>query len=179
MLGSSWAASQLADSQEGLSSMSEWRSVRRTTRTGPSRPGIWLDYGDANMSIHARDVETTNTATSPEGNSRSLGLFGDLVILRCWCYDSHNSVKKLNCPCAWLINHYAMKAYGGMEVQLHIFLTSALVAGEWLASCPGRFTPGKETPLPIGYEIGWTPEPVWTTWRRENSWPYRDSNSDS
>jgi hypothetical protein len=23
-----------------------------------------------------------------------------------------------------------------------------------------------------------TPEPVWTTWRRENSWPYRYSNSD-
>jgi hypothetical protein len=24
----------------------------------------------------------------------------------------------------------------------------------------------------------WAPEPVWTTWRRENSWPYRNSNSD-
>jgi hypothetical protein len=34
----------------------------------------------------------------------------------------------------------------------------------------------KEPPLPIGLEAGWTPEPVWTTWRRENSWPYRDSN---
>jgi hypothetical protein len=26
--------------------------------------------------------------------------------------------------------------------------------------------------------LGGAPEPVWTTWRRENSWPYRDSNSD-
>jgi hypothetical protein len=27
---------------------------------------------------------------------------------------------------------------------------------------------------------GWVgPEPVWTTWRRENSWPYRDSSHDS
>jgi hypothetical protein len=25
---------------------------------------------------------------------------------------------------------------------------------------------------------GWAPEPVRTMWRRENSWPYRDSNSD-
>jgi hypothetical protein len=26
---------------------------------------------------------------------------------------------------------------------------------------------------------GWViPEPVWTTWRRQNSWPYQDSNSD-
>jgi hypothetical protein len=35
-----------------------------------------------------------------------------------------------------------MKAYGGMDVQSHIFLTSALAGGEWSASCPGRFTPG-------------------------------------
>jgi hypothetical protein len=35
-----------------------------------------------------------------------------------------------------------MKAYGGVGVQIHIFLTSALVWGEWSASRPGRFTPG-------------------------------------
>jgi hypothetical protein len=35
-----------------------------------------------------------------------------------------------------------MKAYGGVDVQIHIFLTSALVEGEWLASRAGRFTPG-------------------------------------
>jgi hypothetical protein len=34
-------------------------------------------------------------------------------------------------------------------------------------------------PPPIGQDVGWTPEPVWRKWRRENSWPYRDSNSDS
>jgi hypothetical protein len=27
-----------------------------------------------------------------------------------------------------------------MDVQIHIFLTSALVGGEWSASFPGRFT---------------------------------------
>jgi hypothetical protein len=32
-----------------------------------------------------------------------------------------------------------MKAYGGVDV--HIFLTSALVWGEWSASCPDRFSP--------------------------------------
>jgi hypothetical protein len=37
--------------------------------------------------------------------------------------------------------------------------------------------PGKEPSVPIGYEAGWTPEPVWTTWKRENSWSYHDSNS--
>jgi hypothetical protein len=30
-----------------------------------------------------------------------------------------------------------MNTYGGVEVQLHAFLTSALVGGEWSASCPG------------------------------------------
>jgi hypothetical protein len=39
-----------------------------------------------------------------------------------------------------------MKAYGGVDVQTHIFLTSALVGGEWSASLPGRFTPEERTP---------------------------------
>jgi hypothetical protein len=34
-----------------------------------------------------------------------------------------------------------MKAYRGVDVQIHIYLTSALVGGEWSASCPCRFTP--------------------------------------
>jgi hypothetical protein len=34
-----------------------------------------------------------------------------------------------------------MKAYGEVDVQIHIFLASALAGGEWSASCPGRFTP--------------------------------------
>jgi hypothetical protein len=61
-----------------------------------------------------------------------------------------------------------MKAYGAVDVKIHIFLTSALVGGVV------SFTP----PVPIGYEAGWASEPVWTTRRKENSWPYRDSNSD-
>jgi hypothetical protein len=35
-----------------------------------------------------------------------------------------------------------MKAYGGVDIWIHIFLTSALVGEEWSASRPGRFTPG-------------------------------------
>jgi hypothetical protein len=30
---------------------------------------------------------------------------------------------------------------GGVDVQTHIFSTSALVGGEWSAARPGRFTP--------------------------------------
>jgi hypothetical protein len=36
-----------------------------------------------------------------------------------------------------------MKTYGGVDVVIHVFLTSALV-GEWSASRPGRFTTGTD-----------------------------------
>jgi hypothetical protein len=39
-----------------------------------------------------------------------------------------------------------MKAYGGMDVHIHISLTSALAGGEWSASRPGRCTPGERAP---------------------------------
>jgi hypothetical protein len=38
-----------------------------------------------------------------------------------------------------------MKEYGGVDVYIHIFLTSALTGGEWSALGPHRFTLG-ETP---------------------------------
>jgi hypothetical protein len=69
-----------------------------------------------------------------------------------------------------------MNAYGGVDIYIHIFLTSALAGGEWSAS---RFTSGERAPGThrIGGWVG--PVPVWTTWKRENSLPYRDSKSDS
>jgi hypothetical protein len=39
-----------------------------------------------------------------------------------------------------------MKAYGGVNVLIHIFLTSALVGGEWSGSRPSRYTPGERAP---------------------------------
>jgi hypothetical protein len=39
-----------------------------------------------------------------------------------------------------------MKAYGGVDLQIHIFLTSALAGDEWSASRPGRFTPRGKGP---------------------------------
>jgi hypothetical protein len=39
-----------------------------------------------------------------------------------------------------------VKAYGGVDVEIHIFLTSALFGAGWSASRPGRFTPGERAP---------------------------------
>jgi hypothetical protein len=43
-----------------------------------------------------------------------------------------------------------MKVYEGVDVKIHVFLTSALVGGEWSASSPGRFIP--HTHWIVGWE---------------------------
>jgi len=67
------------------------------------------------------------------------------------------------------IKCHAMKMYGGVEVQLQAFLNSALDGGEWSASCPGHFTPGKHTLIHTVQEARWAPEPVWIWLQREKS----------
>jgi hypothetical protein len=59
--------------------------------------------------------------------------------------------KRLSCPCAQRIKHYAM-VYRGVDVlvYIHMFLTSALAGGEWSASRPGRFTPWERDLVPFG-----------------------------
>jgi hypothetical protein len=39
-----------------------------------------------------------------------------------------------------------MKACEEVDVEIHIFLASALAGGEWSASRPGRYTPGEIAP---------------------------------
>jgi hypothetical protein len=45
-------------------------------------------------------------------------------------------------------------AYVGADVEIHIFLTSALAGDEWSASRPGRVISGERAPVPIGQEVG-------------------------
>jgi hypothetical protein len=44
-----------------------------------------------------------------------------------------------------------MRTYGGVDLYIHVFLTSVLAAGEWSASRPGRFTPGTHL---VGPRVG-------------------------
>jgi hypothetical protein len=66
---------------------------------------------------------------------------------------------------------HAMEALGGeRSYSSYSFSTSALDAGEWSASRPGRtLHPGKGPPVPIVQEAGWPPEPVWTQRIEEKS----------
>jgi hypothetical protein len=48
-----------------------------------------------------------------------------------------------------------MKVYGGVDVYIHVFLTSALTEGKRSASRSGRFTPGKEPPTGTHWIGGW------------------------
>jgi hypothetical protein len=47
-----------------------------------------------------------------------------------------------------------MKVYGGVDVQIHIFLTSTLVGSEWSTSRPGRFILGKKPWYPVDRRLG-------------------------
>jgi hypothetical protein len=48
-----------------------------------------------------------------------------------------------------------MKAYGGVDVWIHIFLTLALAGGEWSASRPGPLYPrGNRPRYPLDRRLG-------------------------
>jgi hypothetical protein len=52
-------------------------------------------------------------------------------------------------PVFMLIKYYAMKAYGGVAVQIHVSFTLILVGGEWPASRPCRLNLRERDPIPI------------------------------
>jgi hypothetical protein len=50
---------------------------------------------------------------------------------------------KVKSPCGYLIKQCVMKAYWGLDVRIHVFLTSVLVGVERSASRPCRYIPGR------------------------------------
>jgi hypothetical protein len=65
-------------------------------------------------------------------------------------------VKKVKLPPCIIVRLYAMKACGGVDVYIHIFLTSALLE----VSCQIHTPAAKEPPVLIEWESGYAPEPV-------------------
>jgi hypothetical protein len=68
-----------------------------------------------------------------------------------------------------LTKHYAMKAYKGVDVYIYIFVTSALVGGDWSASRPGRFTPGWSPRYPLDRRL--VGPQSWSGWHGEENSP--------
>jgi len=62
----------------------------------------------------------------------------------------------------------AMKTYVGVELQLHLFLTSTINGGKWSASRSSSITPGKAPHLPSKMEAERAREPLWTLCRSES-----------
>jgi hypothetical protein len=71
-----------------------------------------------------------------------------------------------------------MKAYGGVNVSIHIFLISAFAGGERSASRPGRFTPRERAPGTTWIGGLVDPRAGVDYVEKRKSWPYRDSNRD-
>jgi hypothetical protein len=61
---------------------------------------------------------------------------------------------KVKLRCVYLIKHYSTKTYGRVDVQIHVFLTSALLGGELSSSRPVFTTPGKNCRYPLYKKIG-------------------------
>jgi hypothetical protein len=78
------------------------------------------------------------------------------------------------------LSHYMpLRCLGGEEYSSYSFSTSALDGGEWSALPWPRFNPGKERPVRIVQEAGWTPDLVWTQGLEEKSFRLcRGSNLD-
>jgi hypothetical protein len=64
----------------------------------------------------------------------------------------------------WAPRHEPVLRNGGIAPL--VYVTSALDGGAGQLHAPANLLPRKE-PLPVGCEVGWAPEPVWTWWRSE------------
>jgi hypothetical protein len=76
--------------------------------------------------------------------SNSLGSVLELSVIGINVYERYSKCKVKLSLC--LIKHLSMKAYWGVDIQLHVFLTSALDGGQWSASRHCRFTLEERTP---------------------------------
>jgi hypothetical protein len=82
----------------------------------------------------------------------------------------------LSASCSFLVRFTLRHWRRGWHVPLNLKLPF-IVTQELQARAD--LLPGKEPPVSVGYETGWAPDSISTTWRSDNSWPCQDLNSDS
>jgi hypothetical protein len=71
-----------------------------------------------------------------------------------------------------------MKACGEWMYRSAFSWPRHYLEGSGQFHAPTALPQGKKPPVPIGYEVAWTPEAIRTTGRSENSYPHQDLNSD-
>jgi hypothetical protein len=111
-------------------------------------------------------LQTSEFAISPT-NCNSLPFSSPLAL-----YKGHNKVTELysDWHCLWCnisqnlaVSRYTKGGTGGRGITPTHSRPRHYTGDEWLASRSGRALPtGKGSPVPIGQEAGWAPEPVWT-----------------
>jgi hypothetical protein len=79
--------------------------------------------------------------------------------------DGNKKIKLSLCLTNWALRHEGVWGSGCIDPHFLDLSTNL----RWVVSSTSRLLyppPGKEPPVPIGDEVGWTPEPVWMTWRK-------------
>jgi hypothetical protein len=96
--------------------------------------------------IHSTAVQLESSKQATEIYIRPLSVVKSMFsFLWCSCkFYGVNMLKNVKLTLC-LIKHYAMKTWGSEGIASP-FLTSALVGGEWSASCPYHFTPREGVP---------------------------------
>jgi hypothetical protein len=93
-----------------------------------------------------RQYETNVTEELQSGPSHQASVHSHL-----WFTDRHNScVAFLNCQSNYrtvrikteVVSVHIMKAWKGLDIELHAFFTSELYENDWSVSSAGRLTPG-------------------------------------
>lgn len=84
--------------------------------------------------------------------------------IRTWARNSHSSWLR-GFPPSPLRPYFSHDTSFPMEISDHVHAPAALSLE-------------KETLLPFGENAGWTPEPLWTLWGKENPCPIRGYNED-
>jgi hypothetical protein len=140
MLGRSWVAAQLAASQEGLSSMSEWVSellLNRSLKEGVRRLQCAVMRGKCNSAKTMLRVWVRVNEITAEERKQMLRMALKFISVRFWPY---SFVPLIYFFVAINISSVSLRHKGvWWSGNTSPYFTCALDVSQWSASRPGRF----------------------------------------